>query len=128
MGSSLASTRPHRLFHYERRGQRLMDPRHFAGRMLAHAAVAAALIVISLFIGMAGYVHFEHLAWIDAFLNAAMLLGGMGPVDAPRTGGGKLFAGFYALFAGLVFLAAAGVAVVPIIHRILHRFHWDEPK
>ena len=94
--------------------------------MLAHAGVAAALIVVSLLIGMAGYVYFERLTLTDAFLNAAMLLGGMGPVDAPRTEGGKLFAGVYALFAGLVFLAAAGVAVVPVIHRILHRFHWED--
>jgi hypothetical protein len=124
---SAAPVRPHRLFHYERRGQRPLERRYFAGRMAAHAAVAAALIVASLLLGMAGYVRFEHLTWTDAFLNAAMLLGGMGPVDAPRTEGGKLFAGVYALFAGIVFLAAVGVAVVPVIHRILHRFHWEEP-
>ena len=121
-----APIRPHRLFHYEHRGQRPLERRYFAGRMLAHAGVAAALIVVSLLIGMAGYVYFERLTLTDAFLNAAMLLGGMGPVDAPRTEGGKLFAGAYALFAGLVFLAAAGVAVVPVIHRILHRFHWED--
>jgi hypothetical protein len=121
-----APLRPHRLFHYEHRGQQPLERRYFAGRMLAHAGVAAALIVVSLLIGMAGYVYFERLTLTDAFLNAAMLLGGMGPVDAPRTEGGKLFAGVYALFAGLVFLAAAGVAVVPVIHRILHRFHWED--
>jgi hypothetical protein len=116
----------HRLFRYERRGQRLLGRRFFVGRVLAHAAVAAALLVVSLLIGMAGYVRFEHLTWIDAFLNSAMLLGGMGPVDAPRTEVGKLFAGVYALFAGLVFLAAAGVAVTPIVHRTLHRFHLED--
>ena len=116
----------HRLFRYERRGQQLLGWRHFSGRMLAHVAVAIGLMGVSLLIGMEGYVGFERLTWTDAFLNSAMLLGGMGPVDAPRTEGGKLFAGVYALFAGLVFLAAAGVSVAPIIHRALHRFHMDD--
>jgi hypothetical protein len=120
------STHHHRLFRYERRGQRLLGRRLFVGRMFAHAAVAVAVIVVSLLIGMTGYVRFEHLTWTDAFLNSAMLLGGMGPVDAPRTEFGKLFAGVYALFAGLVFLAAAGVAVTPIVHRTLHRFHLED--
>jgi hypothetical protein len=76
-------------------------------------------------IGMVGYAYFEHLPWLDAFLNSAMLLGGMGPVDAPRTSGGKLFAGLYALYAGLVFIAAAALMFTPILHRLLHRFHWN---
>jgi hypothetical protein len=116
----------HRLFRYEGRGQQLLGRRRFAGRMLAHAAVATGRMVVSLLIGMVGYLRFEHLTWTDAFLNSAMLLGGMGPVDLPRTEGGKLFAGVYALSAGLVFLAAAGVSVAPIIHRVLHRFHMDD--
>jgi hypothetical protein len=74
---------------------------------------------------MLGYVHYERLAWRDAFLNAAMLLGGMGPVDAPRTDAGKIFAGLYALYAGLVFLIVAGVLLAPVVHRVLHRFHWE---
>lgn len=73
---------------------------------------------------MAGYEYFENLHWRDAFLNAAMLMGGMGPVDAPKTNGGKLFAGFFALYAGLVFLVAAGIVFTPIFHRLLHKFHW----
>jgi hypothetical protein len=73
-----------------------------------------------------GYMHYERLPWRDAFLNSAMLLGGMGPVDAPRTPGGKLFAGAYALYAGLVFLVAIAIVVAPLVHRLLHRFHWDE--
>jgi hypothetical protein len=123
---SIAARHRPRLFRYERRSQRPLERRYFAGRMLAHVAVAMVLLGVSLLIGMAGYVRFEHLSWTDAFLNAAMLLGGMGPVDAPHTEAGKLFAGFYALFAGLVFLAAAGVAVAPIVHRVLHRFHWED--
>jgi hypothetical protein len=75
---------------------------------------------------MAGYEWYEQLSWRDAFLNAAMLLGGMGPVNAPATPGGKLFAGLYALYAGLVFLIVAGLLLAPVVHRILHRFHWEE--
>lgn len=68
------------------------------------------------------------LSWIDAFLNASMLLGGMGPVDTPCTFGGKLFAGFYALYCGLVVIIAAGVILAPIVHRILHRLHLENLK
>jgi hypothetical protein len=74
---------------------------------------------------MSGYVYFEGLSWTDAFLNAAMLLGGMGPVNNPVTEGGKLFAGTYALFAGVVFLIVAGIMAGPVVHRVLHRFHWE---
>jgi hypothetical protein len=95
-------------------------------RLLGHAVAAVGLLAASLGAGMAGYMAFEGLPWIDAFLNAAMLLGGMGPVDAPRTSAGKLFAGLYALYAGLVFLVTAALLFAPIFHRVLHRFHWDE--
>lgn len=98
----------------------------FLRRLARHFAVASALMAVSLFAGMAGYVYFEKLSWLDAFLNAAMLLGGMGPVESPATPGGKLFAGSYALFAGLFFLAVAGVLLAPVAHRLLHEFHWDK--
>jgi len=75
---------------------------------------------------MVGYVGLENLSWLDAFLNSAMLLGGMGPVTIPVTPYGKFFAGCYALFAGLVFLVAVGVLLAPVVHRLLHKFHWDE--
>jgi hypothetical protein len=93
--------------------------------MAGHFGVAAILVALSLFAGMWGYERYEHLEWRDAFLNAAMLLGGMGPVDAPKTDEGKLFAGVYALYAGLVFLVVAGVLLAPVVHRVLHRFHWQ---
>jgi hypothetical protein len=80
----------------------------------------------SLLIGMIGYKYFERWSWIDAFVNAAMLLGGMGPVNAPQTPGGKVFAGLYALYAGLLFLVVAGLLLAPLLHRFLHRFHWRE--
>jgi len=98
---------------------------HFIRRLLLHVLAAVALVLASLGIGMAGYSWFEGLAWRDAFLNAAMLLGGMGPVETPSTNGGKLFAGCYALYAGLVFLVAIGIVLAPIVHRVMHRFHWD---
>ena len=74
---------------------------------------------------MAGYMRFEALSPLDAFLNTAMLLGGMGPVHMPRTDAGKLFAGLFALYAGLVFIATAALLLGPVVHRVLHRFHWD---
>ena len=102
--------------------------RRFVERVLVHAAAAAALLVVSLAMGMAGYEHFESLPWRDAFLNAAMLMGGMGPVDPPRTDAGKLFAGLYALYAGLVFLVAAGLIFTPVVHRLMHKFHWQQDR
>jgi hypothetical protein len=77
---------------------------------------------------MVGYAYFEGLGWQDAFLNASMLLGGMGPVETPQTPGGKLFAGAYALYAGLVFVIAVGIIGAPFIHRLLHKFHWDDDE
>jgi hypothetical protein len=96
--------------------------------VLLHAAAALALMLVSLMLGMAGYQYFEQLPWRDAFLNAAMLMGGMGPVDAPRTDGGKLFAGLYALYAGLILLVAAVLVVTPVVHRVMHRFHWEKDR
>jgi hypothetical protein len=110
---------------YEHRRTRPLPRRLFVLRMTGHFAIAAILVALSLFGGMWGYERYEHLEWRDAFLNAAMLLGGMGPVDDPQTDQGKLFAGFYALYAGLVFLLVAGVLLAPVVHRVLHRFHWE---
>jgi hypothetical protein len=93
--------------------------------MLNHLVAAFGLIVASLLLGMMGYLIFEHLSWTDAFLNASMILGGMGPVNMPLTTAGKLFAGFYALYSGLVFIATAAIVFTPVLHRVLHRFHWD---
>jgi hypothetical protein len=111
---------------YESRKQPILPSHRFARRLLTHAAAALGLLVVSLGIGMIGYVAFERLSWIDAFLNASMLLGGMGPVDPPKTSAGKLFAGCYALYAGLVFIITAAVLFAPLLHRVLHRFHVDE--
>jgi hypothetical protein len=111
---------------YEAKHQNPITRTGFASRLVAHAAFAAVLLAASLGVGMLGYHQLEQLPWLDAFLNAAMLLGGMGPVDAPHTPGGKLFAGLYALYAGLVFLVTAAILFAPLLHRLLHRFHWSE--
>ncbi len=110
---------------YEKKTQRPLVRRYFARRLLLHTAIALGLIAFSIAIGMAGYCGFEHLSPLDGFLNTAMLLGGMGPVNAPVTPAGKLFAGFFALYAGLVFIVTAALFFTPLLHRLMHRFHWD---
>jgi hypothetical protein len=113
---------------YEAKRHRPIPRGRFARRVLLHFAAALAVLIVSLAIGIAGYEYFENLPWRDACRNAAMLMGGMGPVDAPRTNGGKLFAGLYALYAGLVFLVAAGLVFAPLLHRLLHKFHWEHDR
>ena len=117
-----------RILVYEPKAHPPIPRRRFVGRVLLHAAAALGLLVASLLLGMAGYGYFEHLPWRDGFLNSAMLLGGMGPVDAPRTDGGKVFAGLYALYAGLVFIVMAGLMAAPIVHRVMHKFHWEQDR
>jgi len=111
---------------YEHRRHPPVSGKRFALRLLRHFGLAAGLLVGSLVIGMVGYEHYEHLEWHDAFLNASMLLGGMGPVNAPMTAAGKIFAGIYALYAGLLFIITTGIVLAPIAHRVLHLFHCDE--
>jgi hypothetical protein len=113
-------------FLYERSGEPPLPRRLFYQRLGRHFALALALLVVSLLIGMFGYEHLEHLEWHDAFENACMLLGGMGPVNNPTSNAGKLFAGWYALYAGLVFIVSASVILAPLLHRMLHLFHADE--
>lgn len=113
---------------YESKAHPPISRSRFIRRVLLHAAAALAVMLVSLMLGMAGYQYFEQLPWRDAFLNAAMLMGGMGPVDAPRTDGGKLFAGLYALYAGLILLVAAVLVVAPVVHRVMHRFHWEKDR
>lgn len=98
----------------------------FWRRMLVHTSLALGLLGFSLGLGMWGYEHYEHLNRQDAFLNAAMLLGGMGPVKTDLSEGGKLFAGAYALYSGLVVIAVTGLLLGPGVHRLMHRVHWDE--
>ena len=108
---------------YESRTQPLLHRAGFLKRLFIHSGMAAALLLASLAVGIAGYSHFESLHWRDGFLNSAMLLGGMGPVDPPHSDGGKIFAGLYALYAGLIFIVTVAVVLTPVIHRLFHRFH-----
>jgi hypothetical protein len=112
-------------FRYEHRSQPLLPRRHYLRRLLWHGLWGLALILASLAIGILGYHVLEGLSWLDSLLNASMILGGMGPVNELHTNAGKLFASFYALFAGIVFLVIAGILVAPVVHRFLHRLHLD---
>jgi hypothetical protein len=113
---------------YEHHHAPLLSRRAFIGRMGRHALGAAALGFVALWIGMAGYHWLEGLSWVDAYLNAAMILGGMGPAAELHTTAGKLFAGSYALFAGIVFIVASGFVLGPIVHRAMHHFHLGETE
>jgi hypothetical protein len=110
---------------FEHHRQPLLQRAAFIRRVLVNGAAALGIVLGSLVIGMLGYHFFEGLGWLDAFVNAAMLLGGMGPVTELHTTAGKLFAGVYALYSGLIFLVVAGVLFAPVIHRFLHRFHLE---
>ncbi len=110
---------------YEHRKDALLPRRLFIFRLFRHALISCAFIVVSLGIGIVGYRQFEGMAWIDAFVNAAMILGGMGPVGELHTVNGKLFAGMYALYSGLIVIVAIGIMAAPIFHRFLHRFHME---
>jgi hypothetical protein len=111
------------VFHYEKRHQRLAPPSVLFERLGRNATLALGMIAASLAAGMAGYMYFEKLALIDAFLNAAMILAGMGPVATMQTSGGKIFAGLYAIYSGVFIIAATAVIMAPLIHRLLHKFH-----
>ena len=95
--------------------------------MVISVAFSVATVVVSLSMGMVGYHTFEGLDWIDAFVNAAMILSGMGPLAQPQTAAGKIFAGMFALYSGFVVLLILGITFGPLIHRLLHRLHADEP-
>src|SRR5262249_49472316 len=114
-----------RFIGYETRHQPLLSRAAFARRLARSVGGAALFIALSLFGGMAGYRPFEGMEWIDAFANAAMILSGMGPLTPLQTWGGKLFAGLYALYSGLLVIVTTGVIFAPILHRMVHRFHAD---
>ena len=114
------------MLHYEHRSDPLLPPARFLQRVGAHALVALGFVVVSLAIGILGYHFIAGFPWIDALLNAAMILGGMGEVTDLVTRSGKLFASFYALYAGVAFLAVAAVLVAPFVHRLLHRLHVED--
>ena len=113
----------HHLFRYESRHQPLLSRAAFARRLARNFAAASLLVAVSLLVGMAGYHWLEGQEWIDAFANAAMILSGMGPLAPLQTWGGKLFAGVYALYSGLLLIVTATIVLAPVLHRLLHEFH-----
>jgi len=113
---------------FEHHRQKLLSRPAFYRRLARFAGAASLLVGLSWLIGILGYRALEGMSWIDATLNAAMILGGMGPVDPLHTNAGKLFASVYALFSGIVFLVAVGVLILPLLHRFLHQFHLEAEK
>lgn len=110
---------------FEHKSKPLISRRAFALRMLRTLALAFATIGLSLAMGIVGYHISAQLSWLDSLLNAAMILTGMGPVDQLQTVAGKLFASFYALFSGVVFITSVAVILAPVFHRFLHKFHLE---
>jgi hypothetical protein len=113
---------------FEHHHEKLLPRRVFLKRLAKYASISLGLIIVSLVIGMIGYRMFEGYSWVDSFLNATMLMGGMGPVNTLHSDAGKIFAGLYALYCGLVELVAVGIFAVPIVHRFLHHFHLESEK
>jgi hypothetical protein len=113
---------------FEHRNEPLLPLRHFWRRQVVHILIGLGIIAASLGLGVTGYHVFENLPVLDALVNASMILGGMGPVNPILTPAGKIFASFYALYSGIVFLVVVGVMMAPLIHRLLHRLHLDEKR
>jgi hypothetical protein len=110
---------------FEHHKRPLLPKRDFYRRQARYTCLSLSILAVSLGLGTAGYHGFGSLSWTDAFLNASMILTGMGPVDRMDTEAGKLFASFYALYSGIAFLTMAGVLFAPIYHRFLHKMHLD---
>jgi len=117
---------PRRIFEHGR--QPVISRRRFIRRMFIAISLWLALTVIGLLIGIAGYAKFEGMSIVDAYVNAAMILSGMGPIGELKTTAGKLFAGTYAIFSGLIIVIATGFILAPIFHRVLHRFHVETTR
>ena len=112
-------------FVFEHHSEPLLSHPAFLLRVAKHTGIACIVVCGALGIGVLGYHNLEGISWLDALLNASMILGGMGPVNELRTSAGKLFASFYALFSGLVFLVIIGILFAPVIHRLIHKFHLE---
>ncbi len=113
---------------YEHHTKHLLPQQEYYRRLARHAALGITIIIVSLGLGMTGYHVFEKLPWVDAFVNAAMILSGMGPVATLQTDAGKIFAGCYALFSGLTLVAILGIIFAPVVHRFLHKFHLEDKE
>ena len=113
---------------YEHRTEKLLTRVEFARRVFLHLAGAILLVLFALSLGVVGYHYIGELGWVDALLNAAMILGGMGPVDPLATTPAKLFASAYALFSGLLFIGILGILILPFAHRLLHKLHMEDSE
>jgi len=113
---------------FEHKSNSLLPLKHYALRQLRYVGYAALIILFSLAIGVGGYYCIANLGWVDSLLNASMILGGMGPVDPLPSDAAKLFASFYALYSGIVFLATIAVMTAPALHRVLHVLHLEQGK
>jgi hypothetical protein len=113
---------------YENQYKTLLPRPKFYRRLAVHALGGLGLVCLCLGLGMCGYHGFEKMPWTDAFVNASMILSGMGPVTDLKTEGGKIFAGCYALFSGLAFIVLIGIILAPVIHRALHKFHLEDRR
>jgi hypothetical protein len=111
---------------FEHKNHSLLTKSLFIRRLVYSSLVGLGLVVVSLVLGIAGYHHYENLSWVDAFVNAAMILSGMGPLAPIQTEGGKIFAGCYAIYSGIALLSIAGIIFAPVVHRFLHRFHLEQ--
>jgi len=111
---------------YEKRKAPIASSGKFVERLVTQLFITIFILAISLLAGIAGYHYLESLSWMDSLLNASMILGGMGPVDALKTDGGKLFASIYAIYSGLFLIICGGLLLAPVFHRILHHFHSDD--
>jgi hypothetical protein len=111
---------------FEHKSERLLSRAAFIRRLVRHTIIACVIVAGALAIGVVCYRELAHLSWIDAILNASMILGGMGPVAVLETSASKLFASAYALFSGVIFIAVAGLLFAPIFHRLFHHFHMDK--
>ena len=112
---------------FEHISKPLIPYHQFKSRLIRSSLIGMGMVVVSLAIGMSGYLYFfPKMDWADAFVNASMLLGGMGPLATPETTGAKIFSGLYALYCGLMVVMTAAVIFAPAVHRFLHAMHSDE--
>lgn len=116
---------PTKHFHYENRTKPLLSRKAFIWRVVYNFLAVQVAVVVALSLGILGYHFLGELSWLDSLLNASMILGGMGPVDALHTPASKIFASFYALFSGVFFIGAATTLIAPFAHRLIHRFHLE---
>jgi hypothetical protein len=113
---------------FESKGQPIASPWRFTHRLLLHLLVSALIVIFALAVGVLGYHFVAKFSWVDALLDASMILAGMGPVGKLTSDASKVFASAYALFSGLVFIGVTAILIAPVVHRVLHAFHMDDDE